>query len=53
MALTRIQLYPAQILGILRTKNIARVQSAIAADQIKLSRDDWFSIWVTRGEYVP
>ncbi len=46
--------HPANIVPILGTGNLERIRSAIAAINLKLTREQWFSIWTaSTGTDVP
>jgi predicted oxidoreductase len=54
VALAWLLAHPAQILPILGTGNLKRLQSAAAAEQLKLTREQWFTIWTaSTGVEVP
>ncbi len=46
--------HPAKIIPILGTGKIDRIQSAVAAEKLRLSREQWFTIWTaSTGAEVP
>jgi predicted oxidoreductase len=54
IALTWILNHPANFVIVLGTGNIDRIRRAVEADQIKLSREQWFTIWTaSMGREVP
>jgi predicted oxidoreductase len=54
VALAWLLTHPAQILPILGSGNLERIQRAIAAEALQLSRQQWFRIWAaSTGEEVP
>lgn len=54
VALAWLLTHPANILPILGTQSIDRLQSAVAAFNLKLTREQWYSIWVaSTGIEVP
>ncbi len=47
-------LHPSNMLPVLGTTKFERVEAAIEAMEIELSREDWFELWIaSRGEAVP
>ena len=54
VALAWLLTHPAQILPILGTGNLERLRSAAVAEQLKLTREQWFAIWTaSTGAEVP
>ena len=54
VALAWLLTHPAQILPILGTGNLERLRSAAVAEQLKLTREQWFAIWTaSTGTEVP
>jgi predicted oxidoreductase len=54
IALAWILNHPANFVVVLGTGNIDRVRKAVEAEQIKLSREQWFTIWTaSMGREVP
>lgn len=54
LALAWLYKHPAQIIPVIGTSKAERVKSAVEAEKIKLSREDWFELWTAaRGEDVP
>lgn len=54
IALAWLYRHPAQIIPIIGTCKAERVKSAVEAEKIQLSREDWFELWAAaRGEEVP
>ncbi|MEO1449140.1 MAG: aldo/keto reductase, partial [Bacteroidota bacterium] len=54
LLLAWLQRHPAGILPVLGTARPERVRDAVAAEQIELSRADWFKLWeAAAGEEVP
>lgn len=46
--------HPSRILPVLGTSKIHRIQRAVAALQIELTREEWFELWqASMGEEVP
>lgn len=46
--------HPARIQPIIGTTNISRIANACQADQIELSRDEWYKLYIAgRGENMP
>lgn len=46
--------HPAKIIPVIGTGKPERVQSAARSEQIKLTREDWFRIWIAaEGQEVP
>ena len=46
--------HPAGIQPVLGTTNIARLKGCIESERVKLSRDDWYKLYVSaRGERLP
>jgi predicted oxidoreductase len=46
--------HPARVVPILGTGKIERVRSAIQAERLELSREQWFRIWVASlGKRLP
>ncbi|HWR93706.1 MAG TPA: aldo/keto reductase [Flavobacterium sp.] len=46
--------HPAKVIPIAGTVNIARIQSLYKATELKLEKEDWFSIWTeSMGQKVP
>jgi predicted oxidoreductase len=54
VALAWILRHPARIVPILGTSKIERVRSAAGAEELTLSREQWFRIWVaSTGKRLP
>lgn len=54
VALAWLLTHPAGIFPILGTGKLDRIQSAIAAEQFRLTREQWFTIWTaSTGAEVP
>lgn len=54
IALAWLMTHPSNVIPVLGTGNSDRIKSALAADKIKLSRDQWFSILkASNGNDVP
>lgn len=54
VALAWLLSHPARIVPILGTGNLERIRSAIAALDLKLTREQWFTIWTaSTGSEVP
>jgi predicted oxidoreductase len=54
VALAWILRHPARIVPILGTGKIKRVRSAVGAEEIELSREQWFRVWVaSTGKRLP
>ena len=46
--------HPAQILPIVGSGKIERIKSAVEAEKIKMSLEQWYKIWVaSKGHRVP
>jgi predicted oxidoreductase len=50
VAVAWILRHPARIVPILGTGKIERVRSAVGADDLELSREQWFRVWVASTE---
>ncbi|MCJ7811915.1 aldo/keto reductase [bacterium] len=54
VALAWLLCHPAKIVPILGSGKLERIQSAIQAETLSLSREEWFTIWrASTGEEVP
>jgi len=54
IALACILRHPADFVVVLGTGNIDRIKTAVEAEKIKLSREQWFTIWTaSTGREVP
>lgn len=54
IALAWLLSHPASIVPILGTGNLDRIRSAVAAENVRLSREQWFAIWTaSTGADVP
>jgi predicted oxidoreductase len=54
VALAWLLRHPARIVPILGTGRIDRMRSTTEAEDLELSRDQWFRIWVaSTGERLP
>jgi predicted oxidoreductase len=54
VALAWLLTHPARIVPILGTGKLERIQKAAQAEPLRLSRQQWFSIWsASTGEEVP
>ncbi len=54
IALAWIMQHPANICPVLGTGNIGRIESAIKAEKINLSKEQWFETWqASKGHEVP
>lgn len=54
VALAWLLTYPAQIVPILGTGNLDRIRRAVEAENLKLSREQWFTLWTaSTGVNVP
>lgn len=45
--------HPAKIQVVTGTTNIERLKACIAASEIVLSREEWYEIWQSAGNYLP
>jgi len=53
LALAWLYYHPANLIPILGTKKIERIKAAAAAEEIKLSREEWFKLWSAAGGQIP
>jgi predicted oxidoreductase len=54
VALAWILRHPARIMPILGTGKVKRVRSAVRAEELELSREQWFRVWVaSTGKRLP
>ncbi|MBD3884051.1 aldo/keto reductase [Phormidium tenue FACHB-886] len=54
VALAWLLVHPANILPILGTGNLDRIRAAAAAESLRLTREEWFTLWsASTGEEVP
>jgi predicted oxidoreductase len=54
IALAWLLKHPAKVVPILGAGNLAWIRSAVKAESVDLSREDWFRIWVaSTGEKLP
>ena len=54
IALAWILRHPANFVIVLGTGNLDRIKTAVEAEKIKLSREQWFKIWTaSMGREVP
>ncbi len=54
LAIAWLLAHPSQIVPIVGSNNPEHIKEAVGATQIKLSRTDWYKLWIAaRGERVP
>ncbi|WPP52219.1 aldo/keto reductase [Catalinimonas niigatensis] len=53
LALAWLYHHPASIFPILGTKKIERVRAAVESEDIHITREEWYKLWVAAGGLIP